>query len=180
MLKTDSDYFFATREDWFPALSNLEQDLELWFFEAGNHDSPDIPKLSSLSRWGSLGISRYGNQVLETAFTVAPQWVRIKTGEIAQRKHGVRYYLDLSDTPCAISFRPSGCFEDYCLIAGSMAPGFDNEESMQLYSQFRTRLFSEFTELKSYKVGPAALRLLKKGWRLTYSTSASTEYDLKL
>jgi hypothetical protein len=90
------------------------------------------------------------------------------------------FTVDQDMNPTSIVFWPGGLYQDHALICGHIGTISDNAESIDLYESFRTTVLKGFTKIKSYYVGPEALRRLDSGWRLvTISVRSPAEYDLR-
>jgi hypothetical protein len=80
--------------------------------------------------------------------------------------------------PGSIVLRPGGKYLGSVVITGMLGTVKDDRQARKLLDAFINELRLEFSAIKEYSVGPAALKLLKAGGRLTNAVTASTEYDL--
>lgn len=171
---------FATRSDWSPAMEEFELRYEPQFVKVGPWDSPAIVPIGSLSHWDKLGIAAFGDQARETTYLIIPKDEPIVPRAVAERSGRVRYVVDQGENPVSVAFRPGGLYKSSCLIAGYIGTVSPDRSAARFYSEIIELLLSGFTKVKSYHLGPDAMRLLNDGFRLTYHHQAPVDYDLRL
>lgn len=142
--------------------------------------SSDFPNYKSLLDAPSLGINATGNHTTGDSYLVMREGVRLSVRKIPQRKGGVMYSVDQDTNPKSVVFWPGGLYKNEALVCGHIGTISESSESVDLYDAFCAALLKGFTKIKSYHVGPEALRLLETGWRLvTISVRSPREYDLR-
>lgn len=171
--------FFATREDSAAVLEVIEGQRELQFVRTGLFDSPELDRTLSLARAPGLGLAPTGNTVLEPTYLVAARALPIEVRPVEQRKGGTKYAVDQMVNPRTIAFHPGGLFEQGCLISGEVSTASPEPESMELIKLFIKELRKRFTKVNAFYLGPRALELFDQGWRLTPTTRAPREVDLR-
>ncbi len=88
------------------------------------------------------------------------------------------YAVDQQDNPDSVVLKPGGLYGRDCLIAGQLSTMSASPVSIALFQRFARAIRSDFKKVRSYMVGPEALRLWKAGTRLTIAVSASRQFDL--
>jgi hypothetical protein len=142
-------------------------------------DGPELERMLSLARAPGLGLAPTGNTVLEPTYLVAARALPIEVRPVEQRKGGVKYAVDQAVNPRTIAFHPGGVFEEGCLISGVVSTASPDPASLELMKVFIKELRKRFTKVNAFHVGPRALELLDKGWRLTPTARAPREVDLR-
>jgi hypothetical protein len=135
----------------------------------------------SLLLANGLGMSKTGDAARSVTYLAMSAGDNVHVEVVPQRKGGVRYSLTQLGNPTSIAIKPGGIFENGSLVAGSVGTVSEHAESIALYNDFKRSVTRGFDKVRSYLVGPGALRLLRNGIRLvTMGVDESIEYDLKL
>ncbi|MBC7928242.1 MAG: hypothetical protein H7039_21565 [Bryobacteraceae bacterium] len=170
--------FFATAEDIRPVLAAIESKYDLQYSECGLFQEEQRPIILSLSSLESLGTAATGDASHEPTYLVGHALAAINIRRVPQRKGGTRFAVDQLNNLGTIVFRPGGKYFDSAVISGLAGTVRDEPISKELLTAFSAEIRSRFTAVKECWVGPAALRNLREGARLTNAVTAQPEYDL--
>jgi hypothetical protein len=171
---------FATRDDLVPVLQEVELRHALKYLECGLFGDAERPVFHSSSELENLGISVAGDSNLEPTFLVLRSQASLKVREVLQRRGGIKYAVDQMNNPESIALKPGGRYGDSAIIAGMVGTVHHDKVAGELMAAFLKAFKARFTRVKSYMVGPEALKLLNLGFRLTKSISSPREFDLAL
>lgn len=191
--------FFATPGDLAPGFSAVERQRPLKLARLDHYPTKAIPIIESLSAIPDLG-KVAGRRSPD--FLVLPATKTIRASRIVQvgkrRDFPPRIAIALamvnicppggrvvygvypSNNPSSIMFAPGGFWNERTLLGGKIGSMQNNAASTELYNLFRRELLRGFTAVKSFVVGPEALRLLESGGRLTVDAQAAPICDLAL
>jgi hypothetical protein len=163
---------FATSTDLSLVLGCVQSEASIRYVVAGTCDRDAVRILGSIPEL--LGYQdSHQQQFLATEDTgqIVTRPIRLRTGEL-------RYAIDQLANPRTVALRPGGIVREGVILAGDIGTASDDPHSQQLFSRFARAVRREFAKVKSYWVGPEALRLLDSGWRLTSGLRSPPEYDL--
>ena len=170
--------FFATTEDLRPVLAAIESRYDLQYSECGLFQEEERPIIRSLSSLALLGTAAGGDANREPTYLVGHANTAFNIRRVPQRKGGTKFAVDQMDNPGTIVFRPGGEYFDSAVISGLAGTVKDDLTARDLLNAFSDEIRSRFSAVKDCWVGPAALRNLRKGARLTNAVAAPSEYDL--
>jgi len=80
--------------------------------------------------------------------------------------------------PQTVVLDSGGLVDRQRLIAGQIGTATVNKQSEEIYALFAKVVRRRFEKIKSYYVGPEAIRLFDLGTRLTPTAKSSEVYDL--
>jgi hypothetical protein len=173
-------HLFATRGDLEPGAQRIEAARRLQYVRTGMSASSSFETYRSLLDIPTLGTNETGSHVTGDCFLVLREGARVAVERVPQRNGGVMYAVDQGSNPGSIAFWPGGLYKDESLVCGHIGTVSESSESVELYDAFTRALLKGFTKVKSYQVGPEALRLLDEGRRLvTIGVRSPAEYDLR-
>jgi hypothetical protein len=173
-------HFFATRADLEPGVRLIEGRHRLVFVESDMVPTPELHMYSSLLDIPALGTNETGSHTTGKCVLVMKSGAKPSLRRIPQRKGGVMYSADQDNNPNSIVLWPGGVYRNEALICGHVGTISTRADSVDLWGEFHGALLKGFTKIKSYHVGPEALRLYDAGWRLvTIGVKSSVEYDLR-
>lgn len=178
MPKSNSLHFFATRQDLEKVIRGVESYRSLSYVNAGTFDSISQQALSSGLQIPNLGLASSGDQNQQPWYLVVDSGIEVHVEEIPQRRGGIRYAVDQKLNPQSVAFKPSGIFEDKCVVAGQIGTCSEDDISKEILNLFVKEMRNQFVRIKSYYVGKDAADLLDRGFRLTASVQRPVEYDL--
>jgi len=181
MNATKIKYIYATKDDLIPALKVFEDNVRIKYVEVTFSETPNAIIHNSFCEIPNLGISQYGEAVLETCYLIIDEKENIGYQSISQRDGTLKYSIDVIGNPNSISWRPGGeNTKNKCLIRGEICANIENIEAKKLWKVFANNLSKEFSKLKGYYIGTHAMDLYKRGVRLTPSYKFSKDCDLVL
>lgn len=166
--------FFASDVDLLPVLEKVERKHSIKYFAAGLFASSTPAQVE-------LGaVLTAGAHHKDVGYLVTPATFEVQARSVPQRKGGTLYAIDAVENPSSITLRPGGMVGKTVLLPGVVCTVSQEEVSVVLYRAFVSAIGKHFQRVQSYWVGPAALKLLGQGVRLTVSAKAPREYDLAL
>jgi hypothetical protein len=172
-------HFFATKKDLAGSLARIEAGRKLTYYFCGMFDSPKIESFKSLLEWQYLGTHKTQDHVTGNRFLVLNSETSLNVREIPQSKGGVKYSVDQLINPPSIVFWPGGFYEDKHLITGHIGTASGDSGSVELYKSFCKQFTQGYSKVKSWNVGPEALKLLGSDVRfITGSVGQNPIYDL--
>src|SRR6266567_4666124 len=169
MATSTAHNFFATAEDILKVLRVVEASYPLQYARCGLFDEPDRPVFHGFSSLPALGIAQAGQSHLEPTFLVMLQGDKLNVRTVPQRRGGEKYAVDQQANPGTVTIRPGGMYNNSTLISGMVGTIHDDEKAAMLMKAFSGVLNQDFTNMKSYLVGPEAGKLYNMGMRLTHN-----------
>lgn len=167
---------FATSTDFVGILRVVEEQLAIAFFVAGMFETGTIRRLdASIDVLRAMTVPREDQLV----FLAVEEKESVGIREVAQKKGGVRYCIDQLCNPKSVVLRPGGMVEENTILAGQIGTTSQAPASLQLFAAFSRAVRQNFVKVKSYWVGPEAIRVLDGGGRLTANLKAASDYDLR-
>lgn len=158
---------FATEGDLSALIARVSHWRPLKFVRAGLFDEPMIDAFQGPIRPHAFATYL----VLDRDRAVS---VRI----IPQRNGGKKYAVDQLDNRDSVSLQIGGMIDDDRLVAGQIGTATNEPSSAEIFSLFARAIEDQFVKIKSYYVGPEAMRLLDRGIRLTPTSKSPKDYDL--
>lgn len=103
------------------------------------------------------------------------------TPENPAPQRGDACFLSQKLNPDSLVFSPGGVYKDQAaIIAGHIGTISNSAPSLTLYKAFSKAIFKNFEKIGSYHVGPEAVKLMQRGYRMvTISIGSSPIYDLR-
>jgi hypothetical protein len=170
--------FFATAADMAPGIVAIERAISLDYVKAGMFTTPDVIRYPSAIDLPNFGISPRGRSAgADSNYLIVTRGMAINVQEVAQRRGGVRYFIDHRTNP-GVVFRPGGMFKQECLISGEVGTPLTDEVSLRVWRVFSKFFFRDFVRINLFRLGPEALQLLRSGFRLAQDVNFSREIDL--
>ena len=163
--------FFAADDDLHAVLEQVETSRALHYALAGLHASAAAPSEASWRALVPLHSRKQRYLVFEARF---PLVVR----PVPQRAGGTLYAVDELANPNGISLIPGLSATPSLLLPGLIGCTASAGPGASLVRAYKSAVGKHFTKVKSYWVGPQALKLLRSGARLTATAAASSEFDL--
>lgn len=167
---------FCTTEDLVTILDMVHRQVSLSFAVAGLFETATVQLFQSAADVSTF-IAASGDTTLN--LLVVDSGSTVSTREVPQRKGGTRYGVDQVCNPRSVVLRPGRLVDERTLLAGQIGTASADPASVGLFSAFSGVVRKQFVKVKSYWVGPEALRILDAGGRLTSTPKAPPEYDLK-
>lgn len=169
---------FATKNDLESGLKRFEDVRNVKYILRGLFDTQELHEFQTFGEIPNLGISESGSETLAPNYMIMDTDSNINVREVPQRRGGIKYAIDQLENKESLNFKPSGIYENNFLISGEFSPGI-SEKAIELYEQFRKTFLKGFVVVKSYRVGPEALKLLDEGIPLTRNYKAQSSMYLK-
>lgn len=174
---------FGTRSDFEPGVRLMDSRRPLQYVLSGLFDSnePKIYRGTTLLADHGFGFSQSGSHVIGDQYLVTDIALDPHVRIVPQRKGGVKYAFDSIENPDSILFFPGGIFEATNIVSGQVWRGSETAAATELYRDFTSALTKNFKRVGAYMVGPEALSMMQRGFRMITITSKSPpEYDLRL
>lgn len=165
---------FATSSDIEGIVKAVEAEFAVSFAVMGLFESDAVRRFDS---WDAL--ARGLTVASVSGILIVERSAAILTREVPQRKGGPRFSIDQLNNSQSVVLRPGRMVSESILEAGQIGTVSRDPSSINLFSALRRVVNRQFVKVKSYWVGPEALRLLDAGARLATKAHASPEYDLK-
>jgi hypothetical protein len=150
---------FATEKDLLDILQSGSQKCPIEFVVAGLFDQK------------SQIVRRTFDLIFHEATPLAHR-------AVVQRNGGEKYAIDQIANPHSISLWFGGLHENVRLVASQIGTATNSDKSHELHSLFLALVRQQFELIKSYYVGPEAVKLLDRGIRLTLTAKSPEAYDL--
>lgn len=128
-------YFFMTKEDLLNLSDELENKMNIVFYDNSNITSADGRCLDTLRKLPSLGINKSGSHHTES-FLVLPIEKDVVIEAVPQKNGETHYFIDQSRNVDSIVFWPGGFYDDSKLICGEVGTISDTTISKSLYNCF--------------------------------------------
>jgi hypothetical protein len=113
-----------------------------------------------------------------TPYLAVKRGIRVVSRSVQQHRGGIKFAVDPIANPRSVVLRCGGRIGAERLTAGDVSVATDDEEAEELFAKFSNVILRQFQKIKSYYVGPDAVRLLDEGIRLSPTTKFPPEYDL--
>lgn len=192
-MKKHQTHIFATREDLEPGLRLIESQRRLKYVALYRystnargesilvpHTLPDFKEYDSLLLVPSLGVNRTRDHISGDQYVVTNADTEIPIESVVQREGGIHHFVATRDLNPICWFQPGGRYQDKYLICGHIGTISEHPDSLSLYREFTKAVTKGFKQIRSYKVGPVALRLMDQGYRMiTIDVRSPPEYDLR-
>jgi hypothetical protein len=166
---------FCTTGDFVALLDLVHDQLPVSLLVAGLFETAAVHRLH-----GSADVSALiASSDAPVTFLAVGAGDAVHVREVPQKKGGTRYAVDQLINPRSVVVRPGRRIDERVLLAGQIGTASEDPESVRLFSRFGTAVRKHFVKVKAYWVGPEAVRILDAGGRLTATSKAPPEHDLK-
>jgi hypothetical protein len=162
---------YGTKEDWQEVLAAVEAQGPLEYVALGVYPTAEVPIFSSAAAIPDLGQAAEGEKIVGPRFMVAPHGARYRPERVRQRKGGVLYFAEATNSR-SILFQPGGRFQERYLIEGEIVQTYETPEAKALYRRFTAAMRGKFKKVHYAYVGAHALALQKQGVLLTHSVAS--------
>ena len=165
---------FSADSDMLAVFEHLEKKIQVKYTPAGVFSSPEIASVTSGAALSSLRPESHAYLVTPESVTVRPRLIQLHEG-------GQRFAFDELINPEAVTLQIGRIAKDgEVLLPGLLGTTATAGPAVALHRAFAAAIEKHFVKVKAYWVGPSALRLLKRGVRLTIGPDAAREFDLTL
>jgi hypothetical protein len=178
-MRTSYD-FYASAADLLDLLRAFEEGTPVKYALAGAFKERATPAYESVAAIPELGTATRTSRLYDRQFLVLPRDIPLRIKPIEQQAGGTLFYADGSLNPEAIVMCPGGLFHKTCLLEGCVGMNNLNPAARRLFQTLARLLRKRFRRVGDAYVGPEALAMLKKGFRLSYDAEANRGQDLQL
>lgn len=158
---------YATSGDWLQIVGAVDSTRPLQLVITGLFDAPKV----EVQRDSFEIVSLAGYLVLDKGAEVAVR-------SVPQRNGGTKYAIDQLDNPSSVVIQAGGLAGSDRLVSGGIGTARTENGAKELFKLFASLINERFRSIKSYLVGPEALRLMRAGMRLSPTRKSPREYDL--
>jgi len=158
---------YATQGDLLTLVREICSERPLEFVATGLFDKPEPTVLNKPEDLSPF-----------TAYLAFDKGLGITVRAVPQRGGAEKYAFDQLANPHTVILRCGGPIDGQRLIAGQIGTVSKEGQAAGLYSLFAKLVRRKFEKIKSYYVGPEAVRLLDQGVRLTPTEKSPETYDL--
>lgn len=170
---------FATRGDWGSLLSEVESTRPVHYAEAGVLDNPEPVVYRSASEIPSAGAGLATGAKRGVCLLMADVDVSFAVRTVRQKRGGARYAVDQQSNPDTVAVFLGRQVGDQTILSGSVGTCTESKASAALLRILASAIRRKWVGIKSYGVGPEAVRVLDAGGRLTANLRSPREYDLQ-
>ncbi len=128
-------HFFMTKEDLLMLSDEIENKLDIVFYDNDNITSFNGRCFNRLRELPNLGINKCGSHHVES-FLVLPKNKEVVIEEVPQKNGKVHYFIHQGNNKDSIVFWPSGLYDNSYLICGDVGTISDTATSKMLYNCF--------------------------------------------
>ncbi|HOX07365.1 MAG TPA: hypothetical protein PK280_13260 [Planctomycetota bacterium] len=172
-------HFFALKEDILPVLEVVEAQGALKYVLTGNFTKPGLEVYSCGAELPDLGRPTSGSATGCASFLVTGSATPVNVRPIEASDGTTRYCVDQLINSDVVGFSSGGLWSEDIVLPGRVSTVWDSDASQGLMKRFKAALRKRFTRVQAFLVGPAALKLLDAGKRLTSGAQCPREYDLR-
>jgi hypothetical protein len=158
---------FATTDDWLDIVAGVDSTQPLQLVRTGLFDTSRVETQSNPFKLDSLA-----------GYLVLDKSAEVSVRDIQQRNGGTKYAVDQLDNANSVVLQIGGLVDQDRLVSGSIGTIRSDHVPKELFKLFAELINERFKNIKSYFVGPEALRLLRAGTRLSPTRKSPREYDL--
>lgn len=171
--------FFAADDDLSTVLEQAERKFRLRYYLCGDVGSMNPEWLPHWSELPSLGHASKPAASLDRAYLITESTAEVEVRCI-DTQSGRRYLVDQLRNPNSVVLQPGGRFDSVAVISGKISSVSKDGFAGGLFKAAGVALRRSFVRVKSYWVGPHAMRFLQDGGRLTTAIQSPPPYDLSI
>ena len=169
--------FFAAGNDLIDCLDHELRAQTLKLVRAGSLESkPD--EYSSIESVPNIGSAAASDQSQDTVYLILELIEEAEPRTVTQRNGKTRQIYDQKKNPKSVVVTLGGEV-DGCILPGQLSTVSSHPVSIERFKVLARHIRKKFHRVGAYFVGPCAERRMGEGFRLTISTRAPKEYDLK-
>lgn len=172
-------HFFMTKEDLLVLSDELENKMDIVFYDTMNITSADGRSFNTIKELPDLGINKCGSHHVE-AFLVLPKEKEVVIEEVPQKDGKIHYFIDQSRNEDSIDFWPGGFYGDSYLIHGNIGTISDTAISKNLYNCFYKTIKKICKERSGAFWYSENVKKLKNIRLITININEMPIYDIKL
>ena len=171
-------HFFATREDLLAVTAHVEGIEPLDYILFGHQPSPRIERIGNGSDLPRFGVASGPSTAHCDKYVVVPRGHAINARRIP-RADGDVYSIDQMENAGSIVLAPGGGWGENMLFYGHVSTVHDTPAARTLLRRFEAAIRKRFEKIQAFRVGPGAVVLLERGFRLCPAEQSPATYDLR-
>lgn len=168
-------YFFATGNDLFELLKEINKSMPIEFVKSGSYNSKQDIVKRIVSELANISTNTSGEHQ-SNAYLVVPAGTHINYKTVNLAAGGTCYHVYQSENSSSISLWPGGFYDRETLIVGHFDTLFNTLESQQVYQSFSRFFKKRCTKIRGYYFGKEALEISKTTRLVTISVKSPPEY----
>ncbi len=172
-------HFFAAGDDLLPVFESVEANRDLSYTLCGLFPSG---KLTSVAAGREIPALRsrapYPSAIACPQYLVTAAGATVSVREVPQKAGGVLYGVDQLANPESMIMQLGGVYPPDALLHGRVGTASSAPFALQLQRAFASVIGKLFEHIRAFYVGPEAMELWRRGYRLTTSAQSPREYDL--
>ena len=120
------------------------------------------------------------NEIMSfTNYLIFDKGLSILIRSVPQRRGGIKYAIDPMENKPTMVLHVGGLLGSQRLISGDISVATGDKKADEIYALFAKEIRRSFEKIRSYYVGPEAVKLLDQGFRLTPTEKSPEAYDLR-
>jgi hypothetical protein len=171
-------HFYATQADLESVIRKVEETASFRYALTGLHPTPSYPTYNSAIEIPDLGHATADSSMGCKSYLVLRHGQKIAVRKIPQNAGGARHAVDQLANPDSIIFQPAGISGNATVIHGRIATTGTTIEAKTIFATFQRHFRKYFAKHAAFYVGPEAMQLREKGFRLTMAIQSPPEFDL--
>lgn len=174
--------FFTVFEDIEQILIDIETIVDIRYYMAGLFDSENITAYNSIFDSNNVGFTSSGDWNRIDRYMVMKKEIPLYVEAVPQRRGGIKYAVDQEGNPKSIEIKLGGIYteKENVIVAGRASTISQENDSLELYKLFSSKIKKKFKRFGMFYVGPEAEKKLREGWRLVQNEGFAKGYDLTL
>lgn len=170
--------FYATSSDLPLFLAPAEESIAIDYIRMANEPTPTPQRFQTYRQLPKLGLADAESTADCPKYLVIARNEPVAMREVRARDGTSYFKPDQLVNPRSVTFTAGGLDSDGVLLMGRVATVSAEIDSETFLNAFGKHLERQFTQIRNYWVGPAALKRLDAGKRLTASAKWPLARDL--
>lgn len=171
-------HFYAVDDDLPSVLRAIEAIEPLQYVLTGNFLDEPRERYDTVAALPRVGIADRETGSVCRSYLVAPKSASIQHRTTTATDGRTRTLIDQLVNHDTVVVRPAGRWRDDLVLAGNISTAWPTDVSASLMKQCASAMRKSFTKVNTYFVGPAAMKALQSGQRLTISAQSPKDFDL--
>jgi hypothetical protein len=170
---------FATKNDWIPILTAFEATLKVKYVPSGMFPNSEPRIYETFRELSDFGEAVWGQSIQERHYLIFMEETPVCSRSVKLNTGETRYVTDHGNNPKSVVLWPGGVMEaHHAVISGEISKLSKLETTELLFRGLSKLIKKSFPVVDGYRVGPEAVALRHKGYRLTSDIRGPSEYDL--
>lgn len=172
--------FFALEDDLLVALTVLEAEASLRYFEMAHYEvTAPFRSFRKAREIPDIGIADSPTAIACTAFLICAAHMSVLGRDIRQTDGRIVVAIDQLENPDSVTMTPAGLFpKTQAILEGTIATTGVSAESLKLFGLFRKTISRQFAKVDGAFIGRRAWSAHLEGARLTASIGSPETRDL--